>query len=677
MPWHVTKTSQCSASEPYGVIKDATGRVVKGGCHATKAEADAHMAALYANEPKAAVRAAEMPDLVTLAGVDIIATGTWRLASGPATITADDLANALDAATCPSVGSPIIKLGHVDPRFDGEPAVGRVESMALNASGTKITADLAGLPGWLGEVMPSAYPNRSMEGARNFVCQQGHTHPFVITGLALLGVTPPGIGVLNSLDDVAALYGVAAASEPEGSGEKWSLVMSEPVTAGGPTIDELRRAYMASAGYQYWITELTLDPLELIVSSDDDQLYRVPVTVGKDGGFTFGDPAPVAISYVDVSQKVAAAAHWSSRDEAEAGLEEVRAAWDAAAQVRNLGDSPSASQLKALFAIPGDNKSDSKLPHHTVSSDGKVGAADPAGVSAAIAALNGSRGGLKGISDSQRQSAYSHLAAHARQAGNEPPPLKGAAPAPGHAAYSGEHSHPHSAMGSQGGDATHEHSHSHSGDAVHDHVHAAGGSGGKTATPPRKVSAGKPNEEDADVFSDEQMAELRAALGKAEDEELTGEEIMAGFRQLAEQAKAKGKGKDGQDGKDGEPAPEKLAAAAAKLPPGILAVDQGEWEALKASAAKGERAHAQMQRDKRDAAIGEAVKAGKFAPARRHIYERLWDNDPQGTAELLASMQKGAVPLSDIGAAGGDMEDGLDREFEGLYPPGTFDRAGR
>jgi hypothetical protein len=66
--------------------------------------------------------------LVTLPGVDILATGTWALASGEATFTTDNLASAIDASSCPSIGDPIIKLGHVDPRFDGEPAVGRVTS---------------------------------------------------------------------------------------------------------------------------------------------------------------------------------------------------------------------------------------------------------------------------------------------------------------------------------------------------------------------------------------------------------------------------------------------------------------------------------------------------------------------------------------------------------------------
>lgn len=50
MPWHVARTSQCPTSKPYGVIKDATGKIVPGGCHKTKAEADKHKAALYASE---------------------------------------------------------------------------------------------------------------------------------------------------------------------------------------------------------------------------------------------------------------------------------------------------------------------------------------------------------------------------------------------------------------------------------------------------------------------------------------------------------------------------------------------------------------------------------------------------------------------------------------------------
>src|SRR5260370_36301368 len=92
----------------------------------------------------------DVPAFATLADVEILATGTWKLASGEATFTTADLASAIDAASCPAVGSPILKIGHTDKRFasgDGEPAIGHVVNMALSTEGNKITGDLAGMPG--------------------------------------------------------------------------------------------------------------------------------------------------------------------------------------------------------------------------------------------------------------------------------------------------------------------------------------------------------------------------------------------------------------------------------------------------------------------------------------------------------------------------------------------------
>jgi HK97 family phage prohead protease len=93
--------------------------------------------------------------------------------------------------------------------------------------------------------------------------------------------------------------------------------------------------------------------------------------------------------------------------------------WDGPAQVKALGDDPSKAQINALFAIPGDSKSDSSLPHHDVS-NGKVGAADKDGCIAAIGALNGSRGGVS-ASAAEKNKAYSHLASHLRAMGETPP----------------------------------------------------------------------------------------------------------------------------------------------------------------------------------------------------------------------------------------------------------------
>jgi HK97 family phage prohead protease len=102
--------------------------------------------------------------------------------------------------------------------------------------------------------------------------------------------------------------------------------------------------------------------------------------------------------------------------------------WDGPAQVKALGDNPPKSAINALFAIPGDSKSDSSLPHHDVS-DGHVGTADKDGCIAAIEALNGSRGGVS-ASAAEKNKAYSHLASHLRAMGVDPPAKQFAAGQP-------------------------------------------------------------------------------------------------------------------------------------------------------------------------------------------------------------------------------------------------------
>ena len=605
------------------------------------------------------------PPLVTIPGVEIVAAGTWKLSTGEATFTTGDLAAAVDAATCPSVGPPLIKLGHVDPRFDGEPAIGRVANMSLTASGNKITGDLVGLPGWLGApngagetVIAAAYPNRSIEGTYGLICQQGHTHPFVITALALLGVAAPGVGVLNSLDDLAALYGVAAAADP---GQPWTLTlaggpMTGTVLAQGITTEDVRRAYYdaPNVSYAMWITELQLDPLQLIVADDStNKVYRVPVVV-KAGELTFGDPVEVSVEYVDVPAKKQAASRpgsvrFASREDSRNG---VAAAWDAGTAEKNLGDDPSAAAIKKLYAIPGDTKSDSKLPHHDVSSDGTVGAANDDGCSAAIGAINGAHGGVKGESAATLRSAYDHLAAHLRADGKEPPDYEGPAAAAGtdtEAAGAGHgpvpeatsHSHSHAAFGSQGGDQTHTHEHDHvAGSCDHNHAHAT-------------AEAGGDRKEGSEVkFSDEQMASLRDALGLGEtfDEAALTEGV----------AKLKAK------------ADQKVTAGSRQLPSGVIAVDQERWDQLNKRVQDAEAYQKRQQIKERDQVIAAAIKDGKFSPARRSHWVRLWDADPEGTREVLAGLQKNVIPVSDLGTAAGGEDDLLEEEYRAIFPPGAL-----
>jgi hypothetical protein len=166
----------------------------------------------------------DVPRAVALKGVpdvELVAVGSWKASTGPVTITDDDVNQAVAALECPGIHNPVLKLGHDEPdpdaqhiRWDGEPAVGWISNMRLSANGAKVLGDYTGVPAWLVDVMPSAYPQRSVEIERDKMCQIGHVHPFVITAVSLLGVYPPAVGVLKSLNDVQTLYTLAADAGP-------------------------------------------------------------------------------------------------------------------------------------------------------------------------------------------------------------------------------------------------------------------------------------------------------------------------------------------------------------------------------------------------------------------------------------------------------------------------------
>lgn len=168
--------------------------------------------------------------------VELAAVGTWAASTGVTTFTPEDLAGAVAALECPGVRNPVLKLGHDEPdstsgvRWDGEPAVGWIGNMRMD--GAKLLGDYMGMPEWLAgtddsgnAILATAYPDRSIEIRRPFVCQIGHTHPSVITAVALLGVYAPGVGVLKSMQDVYAAFTTTAGDEIDSS----SVNLASPI----------------------------------------------------------------------------------------------------------------------------------------------------------------------------------------------------------------------------------------------------------------------------------------------------------------------------------------------------------------------------------------------------------------------------------------------------------------
>lgn len=195
------------------------------------------------------------PKLARRDGVELIHAGAWNISSGTWDASAADLAHAVAALDCPAIRPPVLKLGHVDPRFDGQPAVGRVENLRLTDQGRTLVGDYVGHPMWLDQVMASAYPDRSVEGAYGFKCQIGHTHPFVLSAVALLGVTAPGVGTLGRLEDIAAMYGVeiAASGEPNGTPVSAVVEAAKGEPGKGADHDQLKTYWTKGDGLKRWI----------------------------------------------------------------------------------------------------------------------------------------------------------------------------------------------------------------------------------------------------------------------------------------------------------------------------------------------------------------------------------------------------------------------------------------
>lgn len=185
-----------------------------------------------------------MTDFVTTAtvkGVELVKAGTWQGLTGPVTLTREDLADALAASQDPEVDHAALKLGHIDPRFDGQPAAGWVERLRLSDDGQTLLGDLVDMPSKLAAIMPSAFRRRSAELRRNVVTPSGRRYRMALSGLALLGVQAPAV---KGLADVLTHY----ASEGETPGHEddatqagvVSIMLGEtedttgPVPHGGP-----------------------------------------------------------------------------------------------------------------------------------------------------------------------------------------------------------------------------------------------------------------------------------------------------------------------------------------------------------------------------------------------------------------------------------------------------------
>jgi Mu-like prophage I protein len=168
-----------------------------------------------------------MVNLVTVPNIELMKTGTWEISTGKWTVTPELIAAAVAAHNSGALRKPVIKLGHNDERFTGDPALGFIDNLHVSEDGNTLYGDMIGVPEGLAKIMPSAYPDRSVEGMYDYTAPDGSDHPFILTGLALLGATGPGVKTLKSLQDVENIYEIdIAAAVKEVGGTPIQFVMA-------------------------------------------------------------------------------------------------------------------------------------------------------------------------------------------------------------------------------------------------------------------------------------------------------------------------------------------------------------------------------------------------------------------------------------------------------------------
>lgn len=155
-------------------------------------------------------------------------------------------------------------------------------------------------------------------------------------------------------------------------------------------------------------------------------------------------------------------------------------------------------------------------------------------------------------------------------------------------------------------------------------------------------------------FSDEQLATLRNKLGLADDATLEPSQVLAAIA-------------DKVTPQEEPVTPEVKPAPKAA---GTMTIDASAWEAQQESIRRLEAAQAKAKREERDQIIDQAVRDGKFAPARKEHWAKLWDADPEGARAVIDGLTKNVIPVDAIGI-GLEDDESIDAEFAHLFPKGA------
>jgi hypothetical protein len=281
-------------------------------------------------------------EFTTIVDVELCSVGmNWPSAGGDVTLTMEHVADAAAAWSDPHIVPARLKIGHVDPRFadpddpghdpyfDGEPALGSVHNLRLTNDGATLVGDYVNVPLWLAEVMPSAYPSRSIEGAYSIsegsggkleagwdvVTPGNKKYSFVVTACSLLGLSRPAVQDLEDLRFMLAQGGgVIVTGDPEAGGVPIAVSMGAVPGAVsleadvGRVIDVFYAEFCVDERYWWWARAVRVDPNVIIADDDEGSLWRVPINTDADQNITFGEPERVIQTFQPAPEAAAALA---------------------------------------------------------------------------------------------------------------------------------------------------------------------------------------------------------------------------------------------------------------------------------------------------------------------------------------------------------------------------------
>jgi hypothetical protein len=260
---------------------------------------------------------AKASELDTIFGVELVSIGQWLTSTGPREFTKAMLDAIIASQDDPSIKPPRLILGHTpdeepymesvspngkDGFFGEQPTIGKFVNLRMNDAENTIIADLVGVPKWLAEILPTAFPNRSVEVYYNVTTAKAK-YAAIMPRVAALGINLPAVA---SLADLQILY------SEEGPDGVELVHVGERIAASAPgaefakfsiDVEAVRTAYYDEFAqgdrFWWWLKAMFVNPT-IIISIDEDTgvLYAVPWSSTSDE-VTFGEPVEVFMQYVE------------------------------------------------------------------------------------------------------------------------------------------------------------------------------------------------------------------------------------------------------------------------------------------------------------------------------------------------------------------------------------------